>query len=330
MRSRRGLDDLVGAAARVVVRREVPGRRRALVDLVVHLGVIVGHHREQRRLRARGDAVVFVDDLHAHAEPLAPGDLDRLHALGVHEARRQRVAEQVRDRHLRLAVLDALLHLAVRIAGEQADDRRDDRLAAARPTDEQAAPAHGEVEQGQEHVARVALGRGQAHAHALVAEREARRRRVIVFDVVEGADDRAVDDPEVGLAQLLVERRALVALARSVPERPGVELGHVEARGRLLGARIRGRAAQVREAVELGHGPQPISGLVGAGEDVGGGAVSPPGLSRGGLESDVREPAPRRPARARARGALHVRHEARPSRSPRRRVAPRSVLSSTA
>jgi hypothetical protein len=51
--------------------------------------------------------------------------------VGADQARRQRVAEQIGDRHLRLAVLDALLHLARRVAGEQAQQRRDDGLAAA-------------------------------------------------------------------------------------------------------------------------------------------------------------------------------------------------------
>ena len=74
------LDDLVGAAAHVVVGGEEPGALRALHDLVEDLGVAVGQQREQRRLRARRDAVVLVDDLDPHRQPLAPGDADVLHA----------------------------------------------------------------------------------------------------------------------------------------------------------------------------------------------------------------------------------------------------------
>ena len=70
------LDHLVGAAAGVVVGGQVPGRVRALEDLVEHLGVVVGHQRQQRRLRAGRDAVVLVDDLHPHLQPRPPGDAD--------------------------------------------------------------------------------------------------------------------------------------------------------------------------------------------------------------------------------------------------------------
>lgn len=236
------LDDLVGAAARVVVGGQVPSRRRALVDLVVDLRVVVRHDGQQGRLRAGGNAVVLVDDLDAHAQPLAPGDLDVLHALGVDHGAGQRVAQQVGDGHLRLPVLDALLDLAQVVAGDDAQQRRDDGLAAPRAADQEAAAPHRQVQERHEHVARVALRGGQRDLHLRVAEAKHLGGLGVVLDVVEGADDRVVDDPEVGLPQLLVERHAARGVGRrndGVTQRPRVELGDVEPASSLGGARVR-------------------------------------------------------------------------------------------
>ena len=60
------LDHLIRASAGVVVRGQVPGRRRTLVRLVVEFRIIVRQQCQQGRLGARGDAVVFVNDLDSH------------------------------------------------------------------------------------------------------------------------------------------------------------------------------------------------------------------------------------------------------------------------
>src|SRR5262249_20650378 len=114
-----GLDDLVGTAAGVVVGGEVPGGLGALVNVVKDLRIVVGHNGQQGRLRARGDAVVLVDDLYAHVEPFAPGNRDGVHTAGADQIGRERIAEKVGDGHLRLAVLNGALDLAQGIAGQQ-------------------------------------------------------------------------------------------------------------------------------------------------------------------------------------------------------------------
>ena len=117
MRSLQRFDHLIGSAAGVVVGGQVPGGFRALEGLVEHLGVVVGHHGQQRGLRAGGNAIVFVDDLDAHAQPFAPGDADLVEALGADQVGGDRSAQQVGDGHLRLSFLDRALHFAQRIAG---------------------------------------------------------------------------------------------------------------------------------------------------------------------------------------------------------------------
>ena len=69
-----GVDDGERAAAQIVVGRQEPRRRARIDHLLVHLGVALGHQREQGRLRLRGNAVVLVDDLDAQTDPIAPGD----------------------------------------------------------------------------------------------------------------------------------------------------------------------------------------------------------------------------------------------------------------
>lgn len=61
-----------------------------------------------------------------------------------------------------------------------------------------------------------------------VSEPENGRWPFLEFDVVEGADDRGVDDPEVGLAQLLIERRVGLARCGLFGERTPVEVSDIE------------------------------------------------------------------------------------------------------
>ena len=179
--------------------------------------------------------------------------------LGADEVGRQRVAEQVGDGHLRLAVLDRPPDLAQRVAGEDAHQDGAGGLAAAGAADEQALAPRREGQQRQQHEARVALARGQGEAALGVAEHERLRRAVVVLDVVVRADDRVVDDPEVGLAQLLVEGLAAVGSAIFLlGNRTPIEIGYVEGMrdGRWMW--ICGRLRDALEKVESSHAPMKI------------------------------------------------------------------------
>jgi hypothetical protein len=163
-------------------------------------------------------------------QPLAPGDADVLHLLRAHEVGRQRIAEQVGDGHLRVAVLHGAADLAHRIAGENAHEQGAGGLAAARAADEQTFPPRGEGQQRQQDVTRIALRGRQREPALAVAEDVKSPGTLIVLDIVVRADDRAVDDPEVRLAQFLVERRGSGGVCRRAPlgQRAAVEVGDVE------------------------------------------------------------------------------------------------------
>ena len=139
--------------------------------MVEDLGVVVAHDGQQRALGAGGNAVVLVDDLHPHAKPRAPGDPDILHVLGVDQIGGQRVAQQVGDGHLRMAVLHGPPHFAHRIAGQHAHQERAGGLAAAGAADKQAFPPRGKGQQRQQHETGIALRGGQGQAALAVAER---------------------------------------------------------------------------------------------------------------------------------------------------------------
>ena len=86
----------------------------------------------------------------------------------------------------------------------------------------------GEREQRQEHKAGVTLPGRQGEAAFAVAQDKRLRRAVIELDVVRRADDGGVDNPEVGLAQLFIQRRR--AVVRRVPlrgDRTALQFRHV-------------------------------------------------------------------------------------------------------
>ena len=140
---------------------------------------------------------------------MGASDLDILHRLGADEIGRQRIAEQVRYGHLRVAVLHRAADIPRGIARQNAHQDRASRLASPRPTHEQAFAARREGQQRKQDVGRIALCRRQRQLGATVAHRESRRWGRVVFDVVMRADDRVVDDPEIGLPQLFIERSRL-------------------------------------------------------------------------------------------------------------------------
>jgi hypothetical protein len=127
--------------------------------VVEDLRIVVAHHREERALRAGRNAVVLVDDLHAHPEPFAPGNPDVFDSLRVHEIGRERIAEQVRDRHLRMAVLHRAPDFTNRIPADHAHEDRTRGFAATGPADEETFPPRRKRQQRQEHVARITLCR---------------------------------------------------------------------------------------------------------------------------------------------------------------------------
>src|SRR6185295_17632672 len=106
------------------------------------------------------------------------------------------------------------------------------RLPAPRATDEEALAARGEGEQREEDEAGVALRGREGEAALAVAQGERLRRAVVELHVVVGGDDGRVDDPEVGLAQLLVQRRPGGRGVGRRGERAAVEVRHVERAGR--------------------------------------------------------------------------------------------------
>ena len=154
------VDHLERPAAGVVVRGEVPGRRARLVDLVEDLDVAVREHRQQRRLRARRDAVVLVDDLHAAPEPGPPGDVDVARGSS---RRPGRSGSGVPNMSWTVSCgwpcCIARRTSVHRVAREHAHEHGARRLAAARSADEQAAAAHGEREQRQQDEATSTTGR---------------------------------------------------------------------------------------------------------------------------------------------------------------------------
>ena len=62
-----------------------------------------------------------------------------------------------------------------------------------------------------------------------------------------------VDDPEIGLAQFLVQRYAAVGLGVEHADRAKVEVGDVEYFARDLRFRTGGRLGDALKEVEIGH-----------------------------------------------------------------------------
>src|SRR4029079_16877516 len=95
--------------------------------------------------------------------------------------------------------------------------------------DEKTFAPGGEREHGQEHIAGVTLPGWKGETALAVAQDKRLRRTVVEFDVVMRADDGGVDDPEVGLAQLLIQRRsaAVWRVSRS-GDRTAVQVCHIE------------------------------------------------------------------------------------------------------
>ncbi len=166
------------------------------------------------RLRPRRDAVIFVDDLYAHAEPWPPSDPDRIDTLRRNQIGGQWIAEQIGDRHLRMAVLHRTPHFTHRIAGQHTHQYGARRPAPTGSADEEAFEPRRKGEQRQQHIARIALRRRQRQQALAIAYTKLRRWPVLILDVVVRADDRGVDDPEIGLAQGAGHGRALAALIR--------------------------------------------------------------------------------------------------------------------
>src|SRR5262249_51774658 len=140
-------------------------------------------------------------------------------------------------------------------ASQHAHEDRTCGLAATRSTDEQAPPPDREVQQRKEHEAAVGLTAGQVHLCLRIAEAKTLMRTVVVLNVVVRADAGVVDDPEVGLPELLVERDLVAAfLARR--DRSSIEVGDVERRGcAMFCTRIGRRLSNVPEppATDLNH-----------------------------------------------------------------------------
>ena len=115
-----------------------------------------------------------------------------------------------------------------RVAGQHAHEDGAGGLAAPRPADEQAALARARR-------SAAAAARTTSRTGRWAGAGRCRRRRsgrcgapVVELDVVVRRDDRVVDDPEVGLPQLLVERQRRRGFARPRRRRPLVELCDVE------------------------------------------------------------------------------------------------------
>ncbi|BDU21750.1 hypothetical protein DYGSA30_32070 [Dyella sp. GSA-30] len=75
----------------------------------------------------------------------------------------------------------------------------------------------------------------------------------MVFDVVVGADDRVIDDPEIGLAQLFIETDGGLLGIGGELHRSLVQLGHIERSWRLFGAGIGGRPRYPLKQIERRH-----------------------------------------------------------------------------
>ena len=174
--------------------------------MVEDLGVIVAHHGQQRALGTGRNTVVFVDDLDPHAKPGSPRDADVVDALRAITDRRERIAKQIGDRHLRMTVLHG------RDAHREPDTPQERpselRLPScrARTTDEQTFAACRKRQQRQQHETRIALSRRERAAALRIFQDKRLGRLVVVLDVIMGADNCGVDYPEVCLAKLLVQR----------------------------------------------------------------------------------------------------------------------------
>lgn len=220
-------DHVIGAAAGVVIGGQIPGGLGTLQHLIEHLGVVVAHQRQQCRLGASGNPVVLVDNSDAHLQPSPPGDPYVLRAGGFDQVGGQRAAQQVCHRHLRMTMLHPAADFGNRVAGQDAHQYRTGRLAPARSADEQAPSPDREVEQGDQDEAAVGLAAGKIDLGLGVAESETLVSAVEVVDVVMRADDRLVDDPEVGLTQLFIERDLAGMLLTRTDGTP-VEVGDIE------------------------------------------------------------------------------------------------------
>ena len=108
-----------GAAALIVVRRQVPSDSGHSEHMVQHFGIVVAHC-QQRALGAGGNAVVLSMIFTRMPSQERHANADILHALGSHQIRRQRVAKQIGNRHLWVVVLHRAAHLFHRIAGQYA------------------------------------------------------------------------------------------------------------------------------------------------------------------------------------------------------------------
>src|ERR1044072_5444806 len=106
-----------------------------------------------------------------------------------------------------LAVLNGPLYIFDRIARDDAHQNGARGFAAPRPSDQQTTAAQNEVQQRQQHKARIALIRRQNDAAFLIAESEYLRRPVIIFDVIIRTDDGVIDYPEISLTEFFIERR---------------------------------------------------------------------------------------------------------------------------
>ena len=121
-------------------------------------------------------------------------------------------------------------------------------------------PGRGKVEQGEQHKAGVALAGGQVDARLGVAEGVALVRPGVIFQVVVRADDGVVDDPEIGLAQFLVQGQAGVVDLGRGRGRALIQIGHVEGLGCRLCLRAGGCGGYVLVRRFVWHG-RPSDGL---------------------------------------------------------------------
>ena len=165
--------------------------------LLVHLGVALGHERQQGRLGLGGDAVVLVDDLDSCRDPRAPLHANVRDLLGADQIAGQRTAEQVGQRQLRMAVLDPLPNLVERGACQQGHEGRHRRLAASGSADEDQPTAGDEVEQRQQDEGGVGGGTRQFDPCSVLADHKRRPHQNIVI----GGDEGVVGDPVVGAAE---------------------------------------------------------------------------------------------------------------------------------
>ena len=197
------LDHLERPAAEVIVGRQVPRRRPDLDHLLEHLGVALGHQRQQRRLRLGRDPVVLVDHLHPVGQPAPPS---HAHLVGRHrldQLARQRAPQQVRHRQLRMPALHHPPHLGRRITDQHRHQHRDRRLAAPRATDDQQPLSGQQREQRQQQKRTPALAGMQRHP--CPAADAARRAEL---DIVVRRHQRMRRDPLVRSRQLLHQRQS--------------------------------------------------------------------------------------------------------------------------